>query len=181
MLRPLPGETAVLALRLKTQVLRAVVQRIVVAMRNILPITLLRTTRLHHSSTGRVPRSSVLLLLRTRVVIVILRSVVSGHGSRTSAPVVAVISHNRHAVRQLKRPNRKLKRRPTALLAKIRGSTRNRTVSAVDVAYQKQRGPHGAKYGTDVASNRQENLEGLGLRTAPGLLRPAPWRPLPDP
>jgi len=77
---PLPRKASILAFRLNSQVTQPIIPGISVAMRNILPITLLRLASLHHRCTGRVPRSSVLLLLRASMVVVVLGAVISGHG-----------------------------------------------------------------------------------------------------
>ena len=70
-------------------------------------------------------------------------------------PVVAIVRHDRHAFGQVVHVHRVIERVKALLLAEVSRSVRDRTVSAVDVAYEKQRGPHTRK---DIMEARATHL-----------------------
>ena len=65
-------KTPVLGPRSNGQVFGTVVLRVVVAVADVLAIPLIDLASLHHLGSGRVPRSTVLLLLRASMVVVVL-------------------------------------------------------------------------------------------------------------
>ena len=70
-------------------------------------------------------------------------------------PVVAIVRHDRHAFGQFVGFKHMIKRSPARLFTKVSRGVRDRTVNAVDVAYEEQRGPHTRK---DIMEARATHL-----------------------